>query len=421
MRIDRFEMERTQCMYENEVRYNISESGVLPFKVREILEGAGDPAAFLDLGLKYPQSNGSELLRSRIAAWYEGATADHVLVTNGGSKANYTVFWGLLEKGDRAAIMIPNYLQAWGLGRIYGGASDPYRLVERREGGRMRWALDVDSLRSAVTRKTRLILVTNPNNPTGAVLTPEEMDEIVRAARRVNAWIVADEIYRGAELSGPLTPTFWGRYDKVLITSGLSKAFGLPGLRIGWITGPPKMVSKLWSYQDYTTLTPGALSDHLAAIVMEPARRERVLDRTRAIVRRNLPQLEKWIHTHDDIFSYIPPQAGAIATVGYDLPIRSAPLFDKLRRERSVLITPGAHFGIGKYIRIGYGYDIDKTLAALAQVDLTFDELQRQRPAPGSSARSRIPASRASAGPRAHARRRISPAGSSRRAATGAK
>ena len=144
------------------------------------------------------------------------------------------------------------------------------------------------------------------------MLNQQEMDEMVRVARKARAWLLVDEIYRGAEVSGPLTPTFWGRYDKVLITSGLSKAFGLPGLRLGWIVAPPKTIARLCSYHDYTTLTPTMLSDRLARIVMEPVRREQVLERTRAIVRRNLPRLESWIHSHDDIFTYIPPVAGAI-------------------------------------------------------------------------------------------------------------
>ena len=127
----------------------------------------------------------------------------------------------------------------------------------------------------AVSKKTRLIVVTNPNNPSGGVLNQREMDEIVRVARKANAWLLADEIYRGAEVSGPLTPTFWGRYDKLLVTSGLSKAFGAPGLRIGWIAGPPKAMAKLCTYHDYTTLTPTMLVDRLARIMMRPARREK--------------------------------------------------------------------------------------------------------------------------------------------------
>ena len=210
------------------------------------------------------------------------------------------------------------------------------------------------------------------------MLNQQEMDEVVRVARKARAWLLVDEIYRGAEVSGPLTPTFWGRYDKLLITSGLSKAFGLPGLRLGWIMAPAKTIAKLRSYHDYTTLTPTILSDRLARIVMEPVRREQVLERTRAIIRRNLPRLEKWIHSHDDIFSYIPPVAGAITFFRYRLPISSTTLFDKLRKERSVLITPGDHFGEGRYIRVGFGYDVDYTLRGLARVDLTLEELKKK-------------------------------------------
>ncbi len=172
----------------------------------------------------------------------------------------------------------------------------------------------------------------------------------------------------------------------MLVTAGLSKAFGLPGLRIGWIVGPAKTIARLCSYHDYLTLTPTYLSDRLAEAVMEPSKREAILARTRDIIRRNLPRLEGWIHSHDDIFTYIAPLAGAIAVVRYDLPIGSVALFDRLRRERSVLITPGGHFGIGKYIRIGYGYDIDYTLKGLARIDETLEELQRGRRA--SRARS---------------------------------
>jgi len=359
MRIERFQMERTQSLYENEVRYNLSESGVQPLSIEQLL-GGGAVAGILSQPLKYPESNGSRLLRERIALMYPGATADNVLVTNGTSEANYTVLWSLLGPQDRAAVMIPSYLQTNGLARAYGGRADAYRLVPRSAGaGReRRWELDVESLRKAVGKRTRLVVVTNPNNPTGAVLTREEMDEIVRAARAAGAWILADEVYRGAELHGDAeSPTFWGSYPKLFVTSGLSKAYGLPGLRIGWIAGPPREVAKLWGYQDYTTLTPSMLSDRLAREALEPARRKSLIERTRDIVRRQLPIVLDWAAERADFLGVSPPDAGAIALLSYRLPIPSARLFDRLRLEESVLITPGAHFGIGRWFRVGYGYD----------------------------------------------------------------
>ncbi len=390
MRIEPFRMERMQSRYENYVDYNLSESGVHPMSARDLLEGAAEQARFLATDLGYCQSNGTEELRDLIALFYDGAARDNVLVTNGGSEANYATFWSLLEKGDRVAYMIPNYLQTWGLSRAYAGQADPFRLVRRREGGRERWALDLDGLRRAVTGRTRLVLVTNPNNPTGAVLTEEEMDEVVRAARRSGAWIVADEIYRGAEVSGRTTPSFWGRYDRVLVTSGLSKAFGLPGLRIGWVIGPPRAVERIWSYRDYTTIAPGMLSDRLARAALEPARRSSIFERTRAIIRRNLPVVEAWVRGHEGVLGGTPPEAGAIFFARYDLPIASIPLADRLRRERSVLIVPGDQFGMGRHLRIGFGSDADYLRRGLERIDLALQEL------PGGRRASRRQASRSS-------------------------
>jgi hypothetical protein len=181
---------------------------------------------------------------------------------------------------------------------------------------------------------------------------------------------VADEVYRGAEVdSDETSPTFWGRYDKVIVTAGLSKAFAMPGLRIGWALAPPKVIEKLWIHHDYTTLTPGMVSDRLTAVAMQPARREWALRRTRGIIRSTLPRLEEWIGTHEGVLTYVRPQAGAIAYVTYRLPITSSKLIDLIREEQSVLLVPGDMFGLGKGFRIGFGNDIEKTLKGLARVD----------------------------------------------------
>ena len=383
MRIDTFRMERMQCTYENEVDYNLSESGVLPLKIEELLNPE-QLAELASYSMKYAPANGSPELRENIAQWYPGASPEHVTVVNGGAEANYMILWSLLEKSERAAVMLPNYLQTWGLARAYAGRADAIWLKERRENGKLRWALNLDSLERAVTKKTRLIVITNPNNPTGGVLSEAEMDAVVRAARRAHAWLLADEIYRGAELQDGLTPSFWGRYDKLLITSGLSKAFGMPGLRIGWIVGPPKMIARLHSYHDYLTLTPNYISERLARIALEPGRREQLMERTRSILRRQLPRLEAWIHKHDDIFTYIPPVAGAIAYVRYKLPISSTALMNRVMKEQSVLVMPGEFFAMGKYLRLGYGYDLDYTLRGLARVDEVLKALKSGRPGSAS-------------------------------------
>ena len=205
-------------------------------------------------------------------------------------------------------------------------------------------------------------MITNPNNPTGSVLNEAEMETVVEVARKAGAWLVVDDIYRGAEFEGNTTPTFWGRYEKVIVTSGLSKAFGLPGLRIGWVVAPKNVIEELWIRHDYLTLTPGVLSDQLAAIAMEPKRREAILARTRKIIRTNLPPVEDWFLQRDDIFIYTRPQAGAIIYCEYKLPINSTELIHRLRAEQSVLLVPGDQLGLDRGIRTGYGYDLEKHL-----------------------------------------------------------
>jgi aspartate/methionine/tyrosine aminotransferase len=374
MRIELFRMERMQSLHWHRVEYDLSESGVRPLSVEEALGDDLDSSEVLRTRLGYPLSEGSELLRQRIAGWYPGAALENVTVVNGGSEANHLALWALSEPGTRIALMVPNYMQAWGLGRHYAGRVDVFRLKL----GKARWELDRESLARAVTRKTKVVMVCNPDNPTGSVLDADEMDAIVASARRAGAWILADEIYRGAELEGDApSPSFWGRYPRVAVTAGLSKAFGLPGLRIGWVVAPRRLVEKIWVRHDYTTLTPGMLSDRLAAAVMEPANRERILARTRSIVRGQWPPLEAWLRRNSHLFRWVAPAAGAIAFARLRSPVTSAALVDRARREESVLLVPGEMLGAPKGIRFGFGYDIDRTLAGLLRLERVLARVSR--------------------------------------------
>ena len=376
MAIEQFRMERYQSLYWHQVDYDLSESGVTAMTIRELLGPDADAEAFLTTKLGYPLSEGSDETRANVASWYPGATAENVTMVNGGSEANFLSLWALLEPDDRLAFMVPNYMQGWGLGSSLGRASDQVRL--RMTGGS--WQLDTDQLRDAVTKRTKAVMVCNPNNPTGHVLTGSEMDEVVRAADRVGAWIVADEIYRGAELDTDVaSPTFFGRYDRVIVTSGLSKAFAMPGLRVGWVVAPPKMIARIWERHDYTTLTPSAVGDRLAAVAMTPDVREAILARTRALVRTNYPRLEEWLETHGDVFTWARPAAGAIAYARYDLPIKSADLVERIRTQRSVLLVPGDMFGLKKGLRFGFGFDIEHTMKGLALADEVLAEVASGR------------------------------------------
>jgi len=351
MQLEPFAMERMQSSYENLVRFNLSESGVHPLRLGELVDDVASRDALLAEALRYTQSNGTVPLRESIAALYPGATRDHVQVTNGGSEANYITTWKLVEPGDEVVMMVPNYMQTWGLARAFGATVREWPLVN----GGTRWSVDAEGLERVMSARTKLIVICNPNNPTGARIGADDLDRIGAAAARHGSWILSDEIYRGAERDGRETPTIWGRYDRVLVTSGLSKAYGLPGLRIGWIVGPPAVIASLWSYHDYTTIAPGALSDALARRALEPARRARILARTRGILNENFPVIAQWLDGHGGLFTYAPPDAGAIVYTRYHHAINSTELVTRLREEKSVLIVPGDHFGMDGYLRVGFG------------------------------------------------------------------
>jgi aspartate/methionine/tyrosine aminotransferase len=266
-------------------------------------------------------------------------------------------------------------MQTWGLARAFGGACS-FGLHVIDSDGQRRWALDVDELDRAVTSRTKLILVTNPNNPTGAVLTAAEMTAVIDAARRAGAWLLSDEIYRGAEVnSEQVTPTFWGRYEKTIVTAGLSKAFGMPGLRVGWILAPEALISELWRRHDYLTIMVGTVSAELATVALEPVRRGRLLARTRQILRSNLPILEDWIRGHGDLFDYVSPLAGGVAFAACDLPVSTAEFAETLRTAHSVLVVPGEQFGAGCGLRFGYGHDMAETAKGLTRIDQALQTL----------------------------------------------
>jgi aspartate/methionine/tyrosine aminotransferase len=370
MNIEQFKMERMQSTWENVVDINLSESGVHPLSLEELIS-QDEFQEILKVGLGYSQTNGTPELRQTIAGLYPGASTEQILTTAGSSEANFLLMWSGIEPGDEVIFMMPNYMQMWGLLRGFGARVTPFWL---REG--LGWAPDLDELGRLVSQKTKLIIVTNPNNPTGAVLSREAMAAIIEQADKVGAWIIADEIYQGAEREGPLTPSFWGKYDKVVVVNGLSKAYGLPGVRIGWIVGPKDFIKKTWPYHDYTTISPSILSDRLARIALSPANREKILQRTKAILKKNYPLLRSWLEKARELFSFIPPQAGAIAFVRYNLKVNSTELVNRLIREKSVLVVPGDHFEMDHHLRFGFGSEPDYLQKGLSRVQELLGKLK---------------------------------------------
>jgi aspartate/methionine/tyrosine aminotransferase len=217
------------------------------------------------------------------------------------------------------------------------------------------WEPDWEEFEQAVNSKTRLVYVSNPNNPTGSVLTPDAMERIVRRCEQVGARLLADEVYLGAEIACPRTASFWGMSDRVIVTSGLSKAYGIPGVRIGWIVGPADVVAGCWSQHDYITIGPNKISDAVARVAVRVENREKLYARTRSILQNNLPLMREWACSFGGFLTFREPQAGALCLMRYQSPTPSFDLCERVRVNQSVLIVPGAHLGLEGYIRLWLG------------------------------------------------------------------
>ena len=362
-----FDLEYWQSVWEQNVDINLTESGVHPIRLDELLGGDTDLLdALLSTELNYPHVNGDPELRLNIARLYDGADINNVLVTVGAAEANNIILQMLLEPGGEVASLSPTYKQVWGIAQNAGHVVRPFHLLSHSG-----WALDIDGLNDVVTPNTKIIAVVNPNNPTGHIMTEEEMTAVVDAAERAGAWILADEVYRGAErVQTEETPSFFGRYDKVLSVGSTSKAYGLPGLRIGWIVGPPNTIEGLWRRHEYTTITATMLSNKLAAFALSPEVRPRLIARSRDYIQSGYPILKDWMDSQDGLFTYTPPYASAVTFIRYHLDMNSTALMNELCREASVFVGAGDSFGMDHHIRVAFGQD-------KAVLDDAFDRIQR--------------------------------------------
>ena len=349
MDIEEFTLERIQSLYENTVELNLSDSGVHPMSLRDLLTD-DDLNEVQSLELGYGWTNGEVSLRETIADLYVGRGADDIIVTNGSAEANFLMVMSLLDKGDEIVVLTPNYLQIFGWARALGVE---VKVVEHD--GDNDWQPDLTALEAAVTPATKLITICHPNNPTGAVLNAEGMRKVVDIAAKHGAYLHADEVYKGSELDGLECESFADLYDNAIVTNGLSKAMALPGLRIGWLAGKADDIYRAWQRKDYTSITTSAISEYVAERVLKPALRRKVLDRSKSILNENLALLSGWIDANADRVSLIPPKAGGMAFVRYHFEANSTELVHRLREEKGVLLLPGDVYGMDGYFRVGIG------------------------------------------------------------------
>ncbi|MCG8323274.1 MAG: aminotransferase class I/II-fold pyridoxal phosphate-dependent enzyme [Cytophagales bacterium] len=349
MNIRIFDLERIQSLYENTVPINLTESGFHPYTLEELLTEE-QLKMLTTTVLGYGQTNGSIPLRRTIATLYPNCNEENILVTNGSAEANFIACHTMLKPGDEIIMMVPNYMQIWGIVEEMGCKPKKFHLKEENN-----WQPDLEELESQMNTNTKMIALCNPNNPTGYVLSNDEMKAIVQIAKKYDAWIYCDEVYKGADLDGIEKPGFYGMYDKVMVNGGLSKAYALPGLRLGWLVGPEALIANTWAYHDYTSITAGILSHKIGEIVLQPETRKKVLSRNIKMLNENLQLTIDWAKQYGDLMEFVLPKAGGMVFLKYKFPINSTELSDWLRLEKGVFILAGDVYGMDNHFRIGIG------------------------------------------------------------------
>jgi aspartate/methionine/tyrosine aminotransferase len=340
-------LETTEQSPEAIVGFSLSESPRL-----------GDFLAALDPNLSLDWNGrsfrGLPELRARILAQadlQDICTPDDVLVTAGAAEANYLVLMQLLQPGDRLVIEQPGWPQAEVLGRAIGAEVVTVRRFEEDA-----WRLPLDRLAEAVTPGTRMVFLTNPNNPTGQLLSRDELEEAVAIARRAGAWLLVDEVYAGLEWDAPRSPSVAGLYEKGITTGSVSKALGLQGLRTGWlICRDPGLVMDAVILRENSSEIMNVMGEHLAEIALRPERLGPALETARAQGRANLARLDAFVEATPGL-SWHSPQAGLIGLArlpqGLDGEDFARCLLAPPYR---TFLLPGAAYGESRHIRLGVG------------------------------------------------------------------
>ncbi|MET3291603.1 UNVERIFIED_CONTAM: aspartate/methionine/tyrosine aminotransferase [Brevibacillus sp. OAP136] len=366
MDIKLFAVEDWMNKYEMSAVYNIAETCVDSLTVEELISIDGtDPDEFFrslaKKKLTYGHIEGSPEFKSLVANLYKSVDPHNVLVMNGGIAANFLVFYSLVKPGDHVVAVHPTYQQIYEVPRSFGATVDLLHL--KPENG---YLPDPEELRSLVNENTKLICINNPNNPSGAIIERELLEQIVEIARSCGAYLLCDEVYRNLLQDDDLVvPSVADLYEKGISTSSMSKALSLAGLRLGWIAGPNDVIAECIKHRDYNTISVGMLDDILAVHALKNY--DRIMSRNRKIIKDNLAILDAWV-AQEPLISYVKPRAGTTAMLKYDLPVSSVAFCEGLLKETGAFMTPGACFDLEGWARIGYACETEMLRQGLQKV-----------------------------------------------------
>ena len=374
MNIKPFAVEEWMNEYETGARYNIAETCVDSVSLDELFALAGESkdeflSKFCATRLTYGDIWGSDALREGVCRLYRTVRPDEVVLTHGAAGANHHVFCSLISAGDRVVSIMPTYQQLYSIPEAIGADVAIMHLKQENH-----YLPDLDELKALVTPGTKMVCINNPNNPTGALMSRELLEQIIEIARGVDAYVLCDEVYRHLTQADGWCESVADLYEKGISVSSMSKVFSLAGIRMGWIATHDKAAVKAFlSHRDYNLISCGMFDDAVASIALRHS--DEMIRRNQAIVRENLAILDEWVQAHPH-FYYTKPQAGTTALVYYDYDIPSYEFCERLYHGTGSFVTPGDCFEQPHSMRIGYACDaqtLKDGLAALADLAETLN------------------------------------------------
>jgi aspartate/methionine/tyrosine aminotransferase len=353
MPIAPFKLERFFAQYEFNVRYLLCASDIESLALGDLLEMASPESLPLwrDLRLGYTESAGHPLLRDEVARLYARVPAEQVVIA-APEEAIYVAMHTLLSSGDHVVAVFPAYQSLYEIARSLGCRLTLWSL----QAGESGWRLDLNQLEDALRQPTRLLVLNFPHNPTGHLLTQGELQDILGLARRHGVTVLSDEMYRFLEPNPDLRlPAVCDVYEKGISLGGLSKAFALPGLRVGWLATQCASLPAQWlAFKDYTTICNSAPSEILALIALQ--NQAPILQRNRSILAENFAIAERFFAAHPEQFDWLPPQAGSVAFPRWRGAGTVEQFCQALLEAEGVLLAPGSQFNFpGEHFRVGLG------------------------------------------------------------------
>ncbi|MFP4482303.1 MAG: aminotransferase [Thermovirgaceae bacterium] len=375
MDIKTFAVEEWMNTHEMEAVHNIAETCVDSLTVEELLELSGEKEKILEkilaTRLTYGFIPGTPRLRELLTELYGNAKPENILVTSGGISANFLALYTLVRPGDRVVCVAPTYQQLYSVPESFG--ADVKLLPLRPEKG---FLPDPKELERLASNGLDLVVLNNPNNPTGALMDEKHLKEIVGIAKKKGAWILCDEAYRGLEHDPEdSVPSVVDLYEKAVATGSMSKVFSLAGLRLGWVSGPEEFITDCFHHRDYTTISCGRIDEVLAVTALE--KRKKLLERNRKIVTESVAIVDEWVKREERV-DWVKPRAGTTAFLSYDYDIPSEEFCIGLFRMNGTFLVPGKCFDREYWLRIGYAYGKETLKKGLDGLSAWLRELEKQ-------------------------------------------